>query len=108
VPTTEIVVLLMTVPDAEAGERIARALVDERLAACVNILAPMTSIYRWQGAVHRDEERQVIVKSTRDRVDQIERRLSALHPYEVPELIVLPTSGGSARYLEWVEHETRW
>lgn len=106
-PTTETVVLLMTVPDAEVGERIARALVDERLAACVNILAPMTSIYRWEGTVHRDEERQVIVKSTRDRVEQIERRLSALHPYEVPELIVLATNGGSARYLEWVEHETR-
>jgi periplasmic divalent cation tolerance protein len=98
----EIVVVLTTVPSDEVGEAIARALVGERLAACVNVLPPMVSFYRWEGAVNRDVERQLIVKTTRERLPAIERRLAELHPYELPELLVLPAAGGSDAYLEWV------
>jgi periplasmic divalent cation tolerance protein len=99
---SEVVVVLSTVPDNETGETIARTLVDERLAACVNLLPPMTSIYRWTGAVERDTERQLLIKTTRDRVPAIETRLRQLHSYDLPELIVIDATGGSAEYLAWV------
>jgi periplasmic divalent cation tolerance protein len=102
----DVVLVLTTVPDVPTAETIARALVEERLAACVNALAPMTSVYRWNGAVTRDEERQLIVKTTRDRVGEVEARLAALHPYELPELLVVTVDGGSERYLAWVRAET--
>ena len=102
----DVVLVLTTVPDAPTGETIARALVEERLAACVNALAPMTSVYRWNGAVTRDEERQLIVKTTRERVAEVEARIAALHPYELPELLVVAAEGGSERYLGWVRAET--
>jgi periplasmic divalent cation tolerance protein len=103
---TDVVLVLTTVPVGERGEAIARALVDERLAACVNVLAPMTSFYRWHGAVERDVERQLIIKTTRDHVSAIQARLVELHCYELPELVVLPVSEGGSAYLEWVRNET--
>ena len=96
------VVILTTVPADDRGEAIGQALVEERLAACVNLLPPMTSIYRWRGAVEREPERQVLIKTTRARVPAIQARLAALHPYEVPEFIVLGVADGSAAYVQWI------
>ena len=105
-PMSDVVVVLTTVPNREAGEAIARVLVDERLAACVNLLAPMTSIYRWQGAIERETERQLLIKTTRGRVPALQARLTALHPYEVPEFLVLSVADSSSAYFEWVVNET--
>jgi periplasmic divalent cation tolerance protein len=102
----DVVVVLTTVPAGSKGEEIAQALVEERLAACVNVLAPMTSIYRWRGAVERDTEQQLIIKTNRNRVPALQARLAALHPYELPELVVLAVADGSAAYFEWVADAT--
>ena len=88
------------------GEAIARALVDERLAACVNLHAPMTALYRWQGDVEREVERQLVIKTTRERVPALQTRLMELHPYELPELVVVPITDGTTAYLDWVRNET--
>ena len=104
---SEIVILLTTVQDEERAEAIARALVTERLAACVNVLPPMISFYRWKGTVERDVERQLVVKTTVDRVAAVQVRIRELHPYELPELLVLPVAGGGADYLDWVVSEIR-
>jgi periplasmic divalent cation tolerance protein len=104
----DVVLVLSTAPgaaDDDTAERIARTLIDERLAACVNVHAPMVSIYRWKGAVERDSERQLVIKTTRAVLPALERRLSELHPYELPEFIVVPAGGGSAKYLGWVADE---
>jgi periplasmic divalent cation tolerance protein len=103
---SDVVLVLTTVPVGDRGEAIARALVDERLAACVSVLAPMTSFYRWHGSVERDAEHQLIIKTTRERVAAIKARLAELHSYDVPELVVLPVSDGGSAYLEWVRSET--
>lgn len=100
------VLVLTTAPEGETGETIAHTLVDERLAACVNVLAPMTSYYRWQGAVERETERQLLIKTTRSRLIALQARLKQLHPYELPEFIVLAIDDGAAAYLEWVGKET--
>ena len=104
---TEAVLILTTVPDDDRGETLAQTLVTERLAACVNVLGPMTSIYRWQGAVERESERQLVVKTTRDRIGAVRERIAQLHSYELPELIVLDVVDGSLGYLDWVKAETR-
>jgi periplasmic divalent cation tolerance protein len=99
---TDAVVILTTLPADDRGEAIGQALVDERLAACVNLLPPMVSIYRWRGAVERESERQVIIKTSRARVPALQARLAALHPYELPEFIVLAVADGGAAYLQWI------
>jgi periplasmic divalent cation tolerance protein len=104
---TDVVLILTTVPAAARADAIARSLVDERLAACVNVLSPMTSFYRWQGKIEQEEERQIVIKTTRDRVASVQTRLRDLHAYEVPEFLVLPVSDGSTGYLDWVRNETR-
>ena len=91
----QVVLVLSTVPDDVSAETIARTLVDEKLAACVNLLPPMVSIYRWKGAVERGAERQLVMKTTRARVPALERRLKELHSYEVPEFVVLSIDHGS-------------
>jgi periplasmic divalent cation tolerance protein len=102
----EYVVVLSTLPaDAEAM-RIARTLVDERLAACVNVLPAMTSIYRWKEGIEEDTERQIVMKTTRARVPELWERLRGLHPYDVPEFIVIPIVHGSDAYLHWIRAET--
>jgi periplasmic divalent cation tolerance protein len=101
-PLPEAVLVLTTVPSAEAGDQIAHALVAERLAACVNVLPAMTSVYRWQGVVQRDTEHQLVIKTTRGLLAALQARLDALHPYELPELLVVPVEGGSPAYLAWV------
>jgi len=103
---TDVVLILTTVPDDPRADVLARTLVEERLAACVNIHGPMTSIYRWRGEVEREAERQLIIKTTRARVPALEARLKALHSYELPEFVVVSTEGGSDSYFAWVGQAT--
>ncbi len=103
---TDAVLILTTVPDDARAESLAAKLVEERLAACVNIHGPMTSIYRWKGELERDAERQLIIKTTRDRVPALEARIKSLHSYELPEFVIVPIEGGSDAYLDWVRRET--
>ena len=103
---TQNVVVLTTLPaDADAAA-FGAALVEERLAACVNLLAPMESIYRWEGRVDRDSERQVVIKTARPRLVALWERVRALHPYDVPEFIVLPIVDGNDAYLRWIGDAT--
>ena len=102
------IVLVLTTLGADAdAATLGRTLVEERLAACVNVLPLMTSIYRWKGAVERDREQQIVMKTTADRVPALEARLRQLHPYELPEFIVLAAWGGSDAYLGWVRDSVR-
>jgi periplasmic divalent cation tolerance protein len=96
------VIVLTTVPAEGDVRTLARTLVDERLAACVNVLPEMISVYRWQGAVEHAAERQLVIKTTAERIDLLRARLAALHPYDVPEFLVLPVLSGSDRYLAWL------
>lgn len=97
----------MTTVGENAADELARALVGERLAACVNVLPPMSSTYRWKGTVEHEQERQLFIKTTRDRLDALEARLRALHPYELPEFIVLRPDRVSEAYCAWLAAETR-
>lgn len=101
-----IVLVLTTCPDDDRAQLVARALVDQRLAACVNISAPMTAVYRWNGAVSVDTERQLVIKTTDDRVAAIQAQLGTLHPYELPEFLVVAVESGSDAYLSWVAAES--
>jgi periplasmic divalent cation tolerance protein len=103
---TDFAIVLTTMPDDDRADELARTLVDERLAACVNVHAPMSSTYRWKETVEHDAERQMVIKTTRDRLSALEVRLRALHPYELPELIIIPIEGGSEAYLKWVGSQT--
>lgn len=98
----KVVVALTACPSEEVANRIAQALVDEELAACVNRLPGVTSTYRWQGQIHSDAEVLLIIKTTKGRFEALKGRLTELHPYELPELIALPVCAGSERYLDWV------
>ena len=104
---SDAILVLTTAASAEEGQALAEVLVEERLAACVSISAPMLSIYRWEGTIDRNEERQVVIKTTRDRYQALETRIKSLHSYAVPEIIVLPIDGGSPAYLDWMIDETR-
>ncbi|HOD74359.1 MAG TPA: divalent-cation tolerance protein CutA [Candidatus Bipolaricaulis anaerobius] len=102
-----VIVVLVTCPSREAGEKIARALVEERLAACANLVPQVTSIYRWEGKVVRDHEVLLVLKTRRARFAALARRVAALHPYAVPEIVALPLEAGSRPYLAWVADSTR-
>jgi len=97
------IVVLCTCPDDVVAERIASALVEERLAACVNRIPGIVSTYRWQGAVHSDREILLLIKTTREHFEALRERIVALHPYDVPEVIALTIDRGSAAYLDWIE-----
>ncbi|HET7921488.1 MAG TPA: divalent-cation tolerance protein CutA [Gammaproteobacteria bacterium] len=101
------VVILCTVPDRESGERIGRILVEERLAACVNLTLGVLSVYRWQGAVRQEAECQLFIKTTAARYDALAARLRALHPYDVPEILALPVLRGDPAYLDWLTENSR-
>jgi periplasmic divalent cation tolerance protein len=103
---TDIILVLTTVPGNLDVDELVRPLVEERLAACVNVLPPMRSIYRWEGMVETADERQVLIKTTRLRLAAVQSSLSARHPYDLPEFLVLPIADGGAAYLEWVRAET--
>lgn len=96
-----------TCPNGEVAGRIADTLVDERLAACVSVLPGLRSVYRWQGAIQRDDEVLLLIKTTRDRIETLSTRVASLHPYELPELLAVEVTGGMAAYLDWVEAQTR-
>jgi periplasmic divalent cation tolerance protein len=103
----EYVVVLTTLPaDADDAHRIARTIVTERLAACVNVLGPMISLYRWEGTIQEEEERQLVMKTSRAQVAALWDRLRDLHPYDVPEFIVVPIVDGSDAYLKWIGEAT--
>ena len=97
--------VLVTVPDPAAGEALGRALVEERLAACANVVPGIVSVYRWEGTVQRDSEALVILKTTAAGVEALRDRIVRLHPYDVPEVLALPVVGGHGPYLRWVEDE---
>lgn len=99
-------IILTTFPADRDHVPFASALVEERLAACVNILPPMSSVYRWEGAVERADERQLVMKTTAGKVDALLRRVAELHPYDVPELLVIPVLGASAAYGTWLTEST--
>lgn len=96
-------VIYCACPDAATAERIARTLVEERLAACVNIVPGATSVYHWRGAIQCDPETLLIIKSNAARYPALEARVQELHPYEVPEIIALPMQQGAAGYLAWLD-----
>jgi periplasmic divalent cation tolerance protein len=97
------VVLLSTVATREDAERIAQALVERRLAACVNVVPGVVSVYRWKGKVEKEGELLLVIKTRGERLADLKAALLAgLHPYEVPELVVLPVAGGHAPYLDWI------
>lgn len=94
-----------TTDKKEVAERIAFRLVEEKIAACVQIVGPITSIYRWKGTIERAEEWQCIIKSREDLYQDIEHAIKSVHPYEVPEIIAIPIVAGSGEYLEWLRGE---
>jgi periplasmic divalent cation tolerance protein len=101
----EVRIALITAPDLETGAGIARALVESRLAACVNLVPGIRSIYRWEGAVQEDAEVLLVVKTRADRARELVDRVVELHPYDLPEVVMLPAVGGSLAYLDWVRDE---
>ena len=104
---TGYIVVLVTAPDEATAAAIGRALVDESLAACVNIVPGLRSIYRWQGKVEDEREVMMMIKTRQEMFGQLEARVKALHPYSVPEVIALPIAGGSAEYLAWIAQGSR-
>jgi periplasmic divalent cation tolerance protein len=103
---TDALVVLVTAPSAEKAAAIARALVEERLAACGNVVPGVRSIYRWEGRVQEDDEVLLVLKTTGRRFEALRDRVLQLHPYEVPEVLALPVEAGSEKYLAWVGAET--
>lgn len=99
--------VLTNLPDRAAAEKLADALIENRVAACINILAPCRSVYRWQGAVQHDEEHPVLIKSTQAAYPALEAQIRALHPYELPEIVAVPIEHGLPAYLDWVAAQTR-
>ena len=100
--TDDALLVMSTFPDAETARRIARELVTEHLAACANLLPAVQSIYRWEGKVEEATETMVFFKTTRARFAELQARLKAAHPYDVPEIIALPIGDGQPEYLRWV------
>lgn len=103
--TPELRTVFVTAPDAEVARSLARALVAERLAACVNVVPGVCSIYRWEGEVQEDDEVLLVIKTREDRLAALSARVTDLHPYDLPEVLALPVVGGSAGYLDWVSAE---
>jgi len=103
VPMSAPLVIMTTCPDAESADRLSRGLVEGRLAACVNLLPEVGSVYRWQGAIERSRETLLFIKTTRGRYAAVEAFIRALHPYELPEVIAVPIERGSAAYISWLE-----
>ena len=98
--------VLTNLPDRAAAERLAQMLIEKRVAACVNILAPCRSVYRWKDAVQHDEEHPMLIKTTGEGYAALEAAIRAGHPYELPEIIAVPVERGLPAYLDWVAAET--
>ncbi len=103
---TEVGVVMTTFPDAEVAARVLDGLLEKRLAACVQTM-PIQSAYRWQGVVNRESEVLALIKTKRELFPEVEEHLRAAHPYEVPEILLLPAASGSAAYLQWIAAETK-
>lgn len=99
--------VLTSLPDRDAAERLAKRLIESRTAACVNVLAPCRSVYRWKDGVQIDDEHPVLVKTTEERYEALEAEIRQLHPYELPEIIAVPIERGLPAYLKWIDDETR-
>ena len=102
----EFVIACTTLPQDADMETFARTLVEERLVACVSTQIQVRSVYRWQGAIEDGREQLLIMKTTTTRVDRLSERVQQLHPYEVPEFVVLPVIAGNAAYLDWIKAST--
>ncbi len=100
------VLVITNLPDREAAVRLANKLIEARVAACVNVLAPCLSIYHWQGKPESAEETPVLIKTVMARYHEVEKLIRACHPYELPEIIQVPICGGLPEYLDWIENET--
>lgn len=103
----ETLLVLTNLPDRASAERLAHALVEARLAACVNILAPCRSFYPWKGKTEDAQEHPMLIKTARDRYAALEAAIRASHPYELPEIVAVPLAAGYSAYLDWVVAETR-
>lgn len=100
-------IVLTNLPDRAAAERLADALIGSRLAACVNILVPCRSVYRWKDEIQHEEEYPVLIKTSEARYAELEEAIRANHPYELPEIVAVPIERGLPAYLEWIGSETR-
>lgn len=104
---SEVLLVVTNLPDRASAERVAEALVIQRVAACVNVLAECVSIYRWEGKLEHANEVPLLIKTTRTAYPGLEAALRELHPYELPEIIALPVDAGLPEYLNWVAQETQ-
>lgn len=104
--TAQTLLILTNMPDEASARRLANGLLESRLAACINILAPCTSVYRWKGAIEEAREVPVLIKTTTIRYAALEDAIRAAHPYELPEIIAVPIGHGLPAYLDWVAAET--
>ncbi len=104
---TQVLLVITNLPDADSAARLARQLVEAQAAACVNLLAPCTSTYRWQDRIETATEVPLLIKTTPDAYPGVEKLIRAAHPYELPEIIAVPVSAGLPAYLDWVSGETR-
>ena len=103
----EPIVVLVTCSSEEEALKIAGALVEERLAACANLIAPVRSIYRWEGKIWDEKEWLLIIKTQSQRFEELEKKVKSLHSYSVPEIISLPINEGSLSYLNWIKENTK-
>jgi periplasmic divalent cation tolerance protein len=104
--TGETLLVISNLPDRASAEKLARSLIEARLAACVNVLSPCRSVYRWKRGIEEAEEFPVLIKTTRERYADLEAAIRRDHPYELPEIIAVPLAAGLPAYLEWVAAET--
>ena len=104
---TDVSIVLVAAPSIEVGRRIATTLVEERLAACVNIVPEVRSIFRWEGRLEDESEVLLLIKTRTERLGPLEARVRALHPYSVPEVVALPVTSGHQPYLDWVTSSVR-
>ena len=103
----EAILIITNFPDKKTALALAEKLVKKQLAACVNVLAGCSSIYRWEGKIETATEIPLLIKTQRQHYDQVEQMIKTMHPYELPEVIIVPVSGGLAAYLQWIADETR-
>jgi len=101
------IVVLVTCGSEEEALKIANALVEAHLAACVNLVAPIRSIYRWEGKIWDEKEWLLVIKTQKDRFEELEKKVKTLHSYSVPEIISLPITEGSSAYLKWIRENTK-
>ena len=104
---SDFVIVLTTLPIEGDAEKFASQLVEEKLAACVNVLPVMRSVYRWKNAIERSDERQLLIKTAASCLTALEARIRTVHPYDVPEFVVIPITQGSATYLSWLAENTK-